>query len=255
METECEVRGGGVALVRLTRPEARNALNVALRTQLADHFTRLAGDDSVRCVVMAGGEKAFAAGADLTAMVDAGSDAEVLAANQRSWQPVRDFPKPLIAAVRGWALGGGCELAMHADIIVAGEGARFGQPEIRVGIMPGAGGTQRLTRAVGKFKALKMLLTGEPVSAADAAAMGMVSEVVADDRVETRALELAELIAAQPPLAARAIKRTVLAGADRPMGDALDLEYAAFSALFDTQDQEEGMRAFLEKRAPVFKGR
>lgn len=255
METECEVREGGVALVRLTRPEARNALNAALRTRLADHFTRLATDESVRCVVLAGGERAFAAGADLTAMVDADSNAEVLAANQRDWQPVRNFPKPLIAAVRGWALGGGCELAMHADIVVAGEGARFGQPEIRVGIMPGAGGTQRLTRAVGKVKAMKMLLTGEPVAAADAEAMGLVSEVVADDRVEERALELAVLIAAQPPLAAQAIKRTVLAGADRPMDEALDMEYAAFSALFDTDDQEEGMRAFLEKRAPVFKGR
>ncbi len=188
-------------------------------------------------------------------MAEAGAIDILLRDTHLLWQAIADCPKPVIAAVNGYALGGGCELAMHADIIVAGEGATFGQPEIRVGIMPGAGGTQRLARAVGKFKAMKMVLTGEPVSAGEADAMGLVSEVVADGEVVDRALELAGRIAAMPPIAVRQIKEVLLAGADAPLATALALERKAFQILFASSDQKEGMKAFLEKRKPDFEGR
>jgi enoyl-CoA hydratase/carnithine racemase len=197
----------------------------------------------------------FAAGADIKAMAEASASEMMLRGSDAIWQALRDCPKPIIAAVNGWALGGGCELAMHADIIIAGEGAKFGQPEIKVGILPGAGGTQRLTRAVGKFKAMRMLLTGEPVGALDAERMGLVSEVVPDGEVLDRALALARLVAAMPPIAARRIKQLVLTGADMPLGAALAMERGAFELMFDTEDQKEGMRAFIEKRAPRFVGR
>jgi enoyl-CoA hydratase/carnithine racemase len=244
-----------VAVVRLNRPEARNALNQALRQQLADHFLRLGQDDGVRCIVLTGGERIFAAGADLRAMVDSTPIDILLLNNQRMWQTISACPKPVIAAVNGYALGGGCELAMHADIIVAGEGACFGQPEIKVGIMPGAGGIQRLARSVGKFKAFRMLLTGEPIGARDAEAMGLVSEVVADDQVQARALELARQIAAMPPLAVAQIKEVLIAGQDASLETALMLERKAFQLLFASADKQEGMQAFLDKRAAQFKGR
>lgn len=255
METSRELIGDGVAVVRINRPEARNALNATTREQLAEHFRELEADDRVRCVVLAGSDKVFAAGADIKAMAEAGAAEMMLRSGEKTWNPIKNFPKPLIAAVNGWALGGGCELAMHADLIVAGEGARFGQPEIKVGIVPGAGGTQRLTRAVGKFKAMKMLLTGEPVTAREAEAMGLVSEVVPDADVFERALALARAIGALPPVAARKIKEIVLAGADLPLEAALGLERQAFQLMFDTADQKEGMKAFIEKRPPVFRGR
>lgn len=244
----------GVALLSLNRPEALNALSPALRRELADHFNELASDNSVRCVVLTGNEKAFAAGADIKAMADASPRDLMRGGNERFWRPIQEFPKPLIAAVSGYALGGGCELAMHADIIIAGESAQFGQPEIRVGIMPGAGGTQRLTRAVGKFKAMMMLLTAQPVSAIDAERMGLASLVVADEKVVDTAMEMAARIARMPPLAARKIKEAVLNGADLPLEQGMLIERQAFQLLFDTQDQKEGMRAFIEKRKPVFKG-
>ncbi len=253
-ETLLERPEDGIAVIRLNRPEARNALSAAVREELAQHFTALAADETVRCVVLTGGDKIFAAGADIKAMAEASPSEMMRRAGERSWKPLKEFPKPLIAAVNGWALGGGCELAMHADIIVAGEGAKFGQPEIRVGIMPGAGGTQRLPRAVGKFKAMKILLTGEPVTAAEAEAMGLVSEVVEDARTIERALEMARSIAALPPVAARKIKEAVLAGADAPLDAGLLLERQAFQLLFDTADQKEGMAAFVEKRKPAFRG-
>ncbi|HET6467654.1 MAG TPA: enoyl-CoA hydratase-related protein, partial [Geminicoccaceae bacterium] len=207
----------GVALIRLRRPEALNALNTEVRTVLAEHFRRVAADPEVRCIVITGDERAFAAGADLKEMADLGAVDQMLRNTHRLWQAIKECPKPVIAAVRGYALGGGCELAMHADIIVAGEGAQFGQPEIRVGIMPGAGGTQRLTRAVGKYQAMRMLLTGEPVPAPEALRMGLASEVVPDEQVEERALALAQTIARLPPLAVAQIKEVVLAGLDAPL--------------------------------------
>lgn len=244
-----------VAVLRINRPEARNALNMNVRQMLADHFTALGEDATTRCIILTGGEKVFAAGADIRDMVERTPVEMFLKHSERMWQPITSCPKPVIAAVNGYALGGGCELAMHADIIVAGEGASFGQPEVRVGIMPGAGGTQRLTRAVGKYRAMKILMTGEPVTARDALAMGLVSEVVPDGEVFTRALAIANTIAALPPLAIMQIKEAVLAGEDSSLEAGLMLERKAFQLLFSSNDQKEGMRAFLEKRKPEFEGR
>jgi enoyl-CoA hydratase len=245
----------GVALLRINRPEARNALNMEVRQQLATHFATLGEDAITRCIILTGGDKVFAAGADIRDMVERTAVEMYVRRSERLWQPIVACPKPVIAAVNGYALGGGCELAMHADIIVAGEGASFGQPEVRVGIMPGAGGTQRLTRAVGKYKAMKMLLTGEPVTARDALAMGLVSEMVADGEVLARALAIASTIAALPPLAVMQIKEAVLAGEDSSLEAGLMLERKAFQLLFSSSDQKEGMRAFLEKRKPEFEGK
>lgn len=254
-ETIVERPENGIAVVRLNRPDVRNALNLEVRQQLAQHFTALAGDESVRCIVLTGGDKVFAAGADIRDMAERTPVELIGRRMELLWQPVASCPKPVIAAVNGYALGGGCELAMHADIIVAGEGASFGQPEVRIGIMPGAGGTQRLTRAVGKFAAMKMLLTGRPVPAREALAIGLVSEVVPDSEVLATAMEMARTIAALPPLAVMQIKEVVLAGMDASLEAALLLERKAFQVLFSTADQKEGMQAFLEKRKPQFQGR
>ena len=254
-EVRIDRPAAGVARVTLDRPAARNALSPSLRQALADAFESLTGDGQVRAIVLTGGPEVFAAGADLKDMAERGAIEMLQRQAHRQWNAIADCPKPVIAAVNGFALGGGCELAMLADIIVAGEGAKFGQPEIRVGIMPGAGGTQRLTRAVGKYRAMKMLLTGEMVGGREAFAMGLASEVVADGEVQSRALELASRIAAAPPLAVALIKEAVLAGQDSPLDAALALERKAFLLLFASEDQKEGMRAFLEKRPPSFQGR
>lgn len=250
-----EILSDGVVLLRINRPEARNALNMTVRRQLAEQFTAAAEDPEIRAVVLAGDEKAFVAGADIREFAELSAVDQMLRNTHRLWQAIADCPKPVIAAVRGHALGGGCELAMHADIIVAGEGAWFGQPEVHVGLMPGAGGTQRLTRAVGKFQAMKMVLLGERIGAAEALRMGLVSEVVPDDAVLPRAVEMAKRIAALPPLAVMQIKEVLLAGMDAPLDAALMLERKAFQLLFATEDQKEGARAFLEKRKPEFRGR
>jgi len=245
----------GVALLRLNRPEARNALNNAVRAALAGQFRALGDDDTTRCIVLTGDDKAFAAGADLKEVAALGAREMMQTGVRRLWKAIADCPKPVIAAVNGFALGGGCELAMHADIIVAGEGAKFGQPELGVGVIPGGGGTQRLVRAVGKFMAMKMLLTGEMVGAKQALEMGLASEVVPDARVLDRALALAGRIAELPPIAVMLCKEVVLTGQDCPLDAALNLERKAFDLLFDTEDQKEGMRAFAEKRKPRFQGR
>jgi len=244
-----------IAILTLNRPEARNALNAAVRQAMQRAFESLNSDPELRCVVITGGPKVFAAGADLRDMVERGAIDMQINSSAPMWRSVVSCPRPIIAAVNGYAWGGGCELAMHADIIVAGEGASFAQPEVKVGIMPGAGGTQRLPRAVGKFRAMKMLLTGQAVNAAEAYSMGLVSEVVADADVLSTALAIAETIAALPPLAVAQIKEAVLAGQDAPLDAALLLERRAFQLLFASEDQKEGMRAFLEKRKPVFLGR
>lgn len=173
---------------------------------------------------------------------------------ERLWSAVGDCPVPVVAAVNGFALGGGLELAMHADIIIAGRGAKLGQPEVKVGIMPGAGGTQRLTRAVGKFRAMRLCLTGEIIGAEEAYGMGLVSKVVDDDQVMTAALEMAERIAALPPIAVAQTKEVILLGADAPLSTALALERKAVQILFASRDKQEGMRAFLEKREPGYTG-
>lgn len=244
----------GIAVLCLNRPDARNALNQESRKQLALHFESLGRDPAIRCLIVTGGNKVFAAGADLREIAEASAIEMHQRQVHRLWKAISDCPKPVIAAVNGYALGGGCELAMHADIIVAGKNAQFGQPEIKVGIMPGAGGTQRLTRAIGKFKAMKLLLTGQPISGEEAFAMGLASEVVDDENVQNRALEIANLIASMPPLAATQIKEVLLAGQDASLEAALMLERKAFHLLFASHDQKEGMAAFFEKRSPHYIG-
>jgi enoyl-CoA hydratase/carnithine racemase len=244
----------GVARITLNRPEVRNALSMSVRERLGAWFGELGRDPAVHAIVLTGGPQVFAAGADLRDLVERGAAETMLRQTHLHWQAIADCPKPVIAAVNGHALGGGCELAMHCDIIIAGENASFGQPEIRVGIMPGAGGTQRLTRAVGKFQAMKMLLTGKPLTGREAYTLGLASEVVADEVVQQTALDMAIGIAAMPPVAVMQIKEVVRAGQDVPLETALMLERKAFQLLFDTADQKEGMRAFLEKRKPQYVG-
>ncbi|MDT7521809.1 enoyl-CoA hydratase-related protein [Rhodoferax sp. TBRC 17198] len=242
----------GVVLLRLHRPEVLNALNLTLRQALADAFHALDQDPGVYAIVIAGSERAFCAGADLQEYVDA-TPTDILARQMdQLWGAISGCSKPVIAAVRGHALGGGCELAMHADIIVAGQGARFGQPEVKIGIMPGGGATQRLTRAVGKFAAMKILLSGEPFTATEALGMGQASEVVPDAEVEQRAIELASHLASLPVQALKFIKEAVLEGMNLPLAQALAWERKSFQLLFATPDKTEGIRARLEKRPAVF---
>lgn len=242
----------GVALLRLNRPEVLNALNLALRRALAEAVLRLEADEAVRVIILAGHERAFCAGADLAEYVDA-SPSDIAGRHMgRLWDAIGHCRKPVIAAVRGHALGGGCELALHADLVIAGQGARFGQPEVLVGIMPGGGATQRLVRAVGKARAMKLLLTGQPLSADEALAMGLLSEVVADEEVEPRALTLAQRLASGPQAALQAIKAAVLDGLNVGLDAGLQAERQRFALLFGTPDQREGMRARLDKRSPAF---
>ena len=254
-ELQIERLDHGVALVRLHRPQATNALSLSLQAALSRTFAQLGADASVRCIVLTGGDKVFAAGGDIHSMQECGAIDIMRRHTERVWAPIESCPHPIIAAVCGYAFGGGAELAMHCDIIIAGKGASFAQPEIRIGIMPGIGGTQRLVRAVGKFQAMRILLTGKPVSADEAHAMGLVSQVCADDQVLDEALKMARLIAAMPPLAVAQIKEVVIAGMDASLPTALMLERKANQLLFATRDQQEGMQAFVEKRKPVFEGR
>ncbi len=243
-----------IAVVRINRPQVRNALNMPVRRQLADIFDGFVDDTGLRCVVLTGNSESFAAGADIQDMAEIGAVDMYLRHNERLWEAIGRCPQPVIAAVNGFALGGGLELAMHADIIVAGHGARFGQPEVRVGIMPGAGGTQRLTRAVGKFQAMRLCLTGEIIDAEEAYAMGLVSKLVPDDEVFAAAMDMAGLMARLPPLALAQIKEVILMGQDASLSAALALERKALQVLFATADKNEGMRAFIEKRPPRYTG-
>lgn len=242
----------GVRRLRLNRPPVLNALNLALRQALAQAFLAADVDDGVRAVILAGGERAFCAGADLQEYRDAGS-AEIVARQMGPlWDAVARCRKPVIAAVRGHALGGGCELAMHADLLLAGTSARFGQPEVLIGLMPGGGATQRLTRAVGKFQAMRLLLLGEPIGADEALRLGLVSEVVADDQVEPRALALAARLAKGPSAVQTLIKETVIAGMNLPLQQGLELERRAFALAFAWPDRAEGITARLERREPCW---
>jgi enoyl-CoA hydratase len=209
----------------------------------------------VRCVVLTGGDRAFAAGADLHEMA-AATPVEMLSGYRfQQWERIRKISTPLIAAVRGFALGGGCELAMLCDMIIAGEGARFGQPEINLGIMPGAGGTQRLTRAIGKARAMEMILTGRAMTAAEAYSVGLVTRVVPDEVVVEEAKKLARQIAEKAPVAVRLAKDAILKAFDTTLEGGLDYERKLFYLLFATEDHTEGIQAFLSKRPAVFKGR
>jgi enoyl-CoA hydratase len=245
----------GIALVRLNRPEARNALSLALRQQLAEIFGKLAKDETVRVAILTGDDRAFAAGADLAEMTGLDVPGAMARPTHELSAPVAQFPRPLIAAIEGFCLGGGLELALMADILVAGDGAKLGLPEIRVGLLPGNGGTQRLPRLVGRPAAMLMLLTGEPVDAARALAIGLVSETVPRGAALARALEIAARIAAMPPVAAMLIKELVTQGAEASLPAALAAERRAMALLFATDDRREGVAAFLEKRPPRFSGR
>jgi len=243
------------ALVRLNRPKQLNALNGAVMDALCAALEELDREDAVRAIVVTGNERAFAAGADIGEMASA-TPIDMLITNRiGQWDRIRKITKPVIAAVNGWALGGGCELAMTLDLIVAGEGARFGQPEISIGVIPGAGGTQRLTRAIGKSKAMEMVLTGEPISAAEAERAGLVARVTQDELCVEDALALAATIATKSPLALRLAKEAVNAAYEMSLTEALAHERRLFYLLFASEDQKEGMAAFLEKRTPDFKGR
>lgn len=244
-----------IALLTLNRPDKLNALSVELMDQLIETMERCDRDPEVYVMVLAGSEKAFAAGADIGEM----AEASVVVMNERNnlarWLRIKAVRKPIIAAVSGFCLGGGCELAMHCDIIVASESAQFGQPEIKIGVMPGAGGTQRLTRAIGKYRAMEMILTGRFMSAKEAFEAGLVSRVVAKEQFLEEAMRLARELAALPPIALQFAKEAVLKVDETPLSAGLDYERKLFYALFATEDQKEGMKAFQEKRKPQFKGR
>ena len=244
-----------VALLRFNRPKQLNALNGAVMDALCSALEELDRDDAIRVLVVTGNERAFAAGADIGEMA-AASPIDMLRINRiAQWDRVRRIGKPVIAAVAGWCLGGGCELAMALDLIVAAESARFGQPEINIGVIPGAGGTQRLTRAVGKSVAMEMILTGEPIDAREAHRLGLVARVVPNELVVEDALALAAKIATRSPLALRLAKEAVNAAYEMSLTDALAHERRLFYLLFASEDQKEGMAAFLEKRDPNFTGR
>jgi enoyl-CoA hydratase len=246
----------GVALVTLDRPEVLNALDYRTLGELTDALEELDGDESVRCVVITGaGDRAFAAGADIKEMADATPITLSVANNFARWERIRRIRVPIIAAVRGFALGGGSELAMACDMVVAADDATFGQPEIKIGIIPGAGGTQRMTRALGKAKAMELILTGRNLSAKEAYERGLVSQVVAREETLNEALKLAAEVASMPPLAVRAAKEAVNRAHELSLEAGLEFERRNFFMLFASDDQKEGMAAFVEKRKPTWKGR
>jgi len=245
---------GHVALVRLASPETRNALSASMREELAGALEGFDADPEVRCIVLAGADKVFAAGADIKAMAELRPGEPASPDGAAFWRRLGAIETPLIAAVAGYALGGGCELALACDMIVADDGARFGQPEITLGIIPGGGGTQRLTRAIGKQRAMEYVLTGRIFEAGTALEWGLVNMTVRKGRWLEQALELARLVASRPPIAARLAKRAVLA-AEAGMAEGLVAERELFEEAMATEDRLEGMQAFLEKREPRFRGR
>jgi enoyl-CoA hydratase len=246
---------GAVTLVTLNRPDALNAFNRQMRHELIDAFAAYDADDSQRCLVLTGSEKAFAAGADIKEMQPKGFSDMYNADEFGGWEKVTATRKPWIAAVAGFALGGGCEVAMMADLIIAADTARFGQPEIKLAVTPGWGGTQRLTHAIGKAKAMEMCLTGRMMDAAEAERSGLVARVVPAGELLDEAMKAAESIAAMPPVAAVATKEMINAAFEMPLSQGLRFERRLFYGLFGTEDQKEGMTAFVEKRPGNWKGR
>jgi enoyl-CoA hydratase len=247
--------GQGFAIVQFNRPDVLNALNIHLMEELVDALETLDKDNDVKSIIITGNEKAFAAGADIKEMSDA-SAVEMLIRDQFArWDRIRKIKKPLIAAVSGFALGGGCELSMTCDMVIASETARFGQPEINIGVMPGAGGTQRLTRAVGKAKAMEMVLTGKTITAEEALKWGLVNKVVPAEYYLEEAKALAREIASKPPVAVRLAKESVLKAFDTTIEAGLEYERKNFYLLFASDDQKEGMKAFVEKRKAEWRGK
>lgn len=235
-----------VGIVRLNRPHALNALNAALKAEVEQAIAALDSDDKIGCVILTGSEKAFAAGADIKEMVEMAEPVE-------NWEGVSRARKPVIAAVAGVALGGGCEVAMQCDIIIAADNARFGQPEIKIGIIPGFGGTQRLTHAVGKSKSMEMTLTGRMMDAQEAERAGLVARVVPVAQLMDEAMKTAEVIASMSLPSVLAAKAAVNAAFENALAAGLKVERDSFRTLFKTHDRAEGMKAFVEKRAPNWK--
>ncbi len=245
----------GVLTLHLNRPEVHNALRTGMLREIADALAAVSDDDGIGCVVISGSQRVFAAGADVAEMAKMSMTEMLDDPRPELWRRIQLFPKPLIAAVNGHALGGGCELALHCDLILAGRNARFGQPEIKLGIIPGAGGIQRLARRVGRSLASQMVLTGEPIDASTALRAGLISEICEVELTLERALAVARDIASRPPLAVLQAKQALRLADEMPLSAALEFERKAFVLLAGTEDRNEGLAAFLEKRAPRFKGR
>ncbi|HEX8050626.1 MAG TPA: enoyl-CoA hydratase-related protein [Solirubrobacterales bacterium] len=254
-QVEVSVDDHGVALLRLNRPEARNALSPQMRTEIVETLERLDDDPAARCVVIAGSDEFFAAGADIRAMAERPVDATPDPKGMEFWTRLTAISTPTIAAVSGYAFGGGCELALACDMIVCDEKTRFGQPEITLGIIPGGGGTQRLARAVGKQRAMEYVLTGRRWDAEAAEKWGLVNKVARKGKWLEEAIELARLVAERPPLAVRLAKQAVLAAEQTNLEEGLRSERQLFDQAMATEDRVEGMNAFLEKRQPRFQGR
>ena len=246
---------GPVGIVRINRPRVRNALNDQTIAELVDALEAFDRERGIGCMILTGDDRAFAAGADIAQMAEAGA-IDVLDDDRFArWARFRAIKKPVIAAVAGYALGGGCELALMCDLIIASESAQFGQPEVRIGIIPGAGGTQRWTRSAGKVRAMEAVLTGEPIRAVDAERIGLINRVVPDGAHLEEALRIATVIAQRPPLAVRLGKEAVNQALETSLAAGLDYERKLFYLLFASEDKREGMRAFLEKRPGKFTGR
>lgn len=246
---------GFVAVAQLNRPEVLNALNIPLMDLLITQIEAWDADPAVRCIVLTGNEKAFAAGADIKEMAEASVVDMYERNNLARWERIKRCRKPIIAAVNGFCLGGGCELAMHCDIILAGENAKFGQPEINIGVMPGAGGTQRLSKTVGKYRAMELILTGRFFNAQEAFQMGLVNRVLPPEKCLDEAMAMAKEIADRSPVAVRVAKEAVLRAFETGLTDGLDYERKMFYMLFATEDQKEGMKAFMEKRKAQYTGK
>jgi len=246
---------GQIGVIQLNRPKVYNALNIKMMEEIVQTMEQWDRDEDIRVIVLTGNEKAFASGADIDEMADQ-TAVDMLKKKQfQTWDRIATISKPIVAAVSGYVLGGGCELMMNCDLIVASETAKIGQPEINLGIMPGAGGTVRLTKMVGKAKAMEMLLTGEPITAEEALQYRLVNKVVPVESYLDEAMKLAKKIAEKPPLSVQLIKRSVIMAIDSPVEHAMEFERNSIFLLFASEDQTEGMQAFLEKRKPQFKGK
>jgi enoyl-CoA hydratase len=246
---------GRVGIIRLNRPAALNALNVALKAELSQAIDAFEADDGIGCLLITGNEKAFAAGADIKEMADKTFIEAYLGNFAGTWDRAAKARKPIVAAVAGFALGGGCELAMHCDLIIAADNAKFGQPEIKLGVIPGIGGTQRLTRAVGKAKAMDLILTGRMMDAAEAETSGLVARVVPLASLMEEAMKVAETIATMSLPSLMAAKESVNRAFEVGLAEGVLFERRVFHSLFATEDQKEGMKAFIEKRKPAWKNR
>ncbi|MFT9849765.1 enoyl-CoA hydratase-related protein [Aneurinibacillus sp. REN35] len=244
-----------VGVITLYRPQALNALNLQFVDEIVEEIEKMDRNPMIACIILTGNERAFSAGADIDEMADKNAVEMLLKDQFAVWDRIERISKPIIGAVSGFVLGGGCELMMSCDMVIASETTRIGQPEIKLGVMPGAGGTQRLTKMVGKVKAMEMLLTGEPINATEAYHYGLVNRVVPVEIYFQEAMKLAKKIASMPPVAARLIKKSVHKAIDTPLAEGMQYERNCFYLLFASEDKDEGMSAFIEKRTPHFTGR